>query len=73
MGLLFKFKQPNPFSLPVSPGATSHRLVLNFNNSSSKVKITYRVTGDKPNRGDCRHKDRIPTDIIEVIRVVKIK
>ena len=46
---------------------------FNFNNSSSKVKITYRVTGDKPNRGDCRHKDRIPTAVIEVIRIKKIK
>ena len=54
---------------------TTHSLSkLNLKwNSNSKVKITYRLTGDKPNRGDCRHKDRIPTAVIEVIRIKKIK
>ena len=46
-------------------------------NSCSKVKITYRLIADKLPQdlsiSGCLHKDRIPTALIEVICVVKIK
>ena len=64
--------ESNKVFTPKTPHSLS-KLNLKWG-GSSKVKITYRLTGDKPNRrGDCLHKDRIPTGVIEVIRAVKIK
>ena len=59
--------------IPKTPHSLSK---LNIkSNSSIKVKITYRLTGDKlPEFGNtCHHVGRIPTDVIEVICVEKIK
>ena len=59
--------------IPKTPHSLSK---LNIkSNSSSKVKITYRLTEDKlPEFGNtCHHFGRIPTSVIEVICVEKIK
>ena len=61
--------------MPKTPHSLSN---LNIkSNSSSKVKVTYRLTEDKvPPLGDqngCRHFDRVPTALIEVICIEKIK
>ena len=59
--------------VPKTPNSLSK---LNIkSNSSSKVKITYRLTGDKlPEFGNtCHHVGRIPIAVIEIICVEKIK
>ena len=59
--------------IPKTPNSLSK---LNIKpNSSSKIKITYRLTGDKlPEFGNtCHHVGRIPIAVIEIICVEKIK
>ena len=67
--------ESNKVFRPKAPHSLSNLNIKLY--GSSKVKITYRLIADKLPKdlsiSGCLHKDRIPTALIEVIRVEKIK
>ena len=68
-------KESNKVLKPKEPHSLSNLNVKLY--GSSKVKITYRLIADKLplnlSISGCLHEDRIPTALIEVIRIKKIR
>ena len=67
--------ESNKVFRPKSPNSLSNLNIKLY--GSSKVKVTYRLIADKLPQdlsiSGCLHKDMIPTALIEVIRIKKIK